>query len=55
MQFRFTRMIVLVVGETWHRLLQEFSHSDHVKPQYRELIRYAKDADQVLPLLKREE
>ena len=45
----------VVVGETWRRLLQEFSHSDHVKPQYRDLIRYAEDVDQVPPLLKRGE
>lgn len=42
----------VLVGEMWRKTIGEFSGDDHVKPQYRELIKYAVDVEGVLPLLK---
>jgi uncharacterized protein (TIGR00730 family) len=45
------RQPFVVVGPTWRRLLQEFSENDHVRPEFRGLIRYAGGVDDVLSLL----
>jgi uncharacterized protein (TIGR00730 family) len=42
----------VLVGEMWRKTISEFSSDDYVKPQFRDLIRYAADVDSVLPLLK---
>jgi len=42
----------VLVGEMWRKTIGEFSGDDHVKPQYRDLIRYATDVEGVLPLHK---
>ncbi len=42
----------VLVGEMWRTTIGEFSGDDHVKPQYRELIRYAESVQQVVSLLK---
>ncbi len=42
----------VLVGEMWRTTIGEFSGDDHVKPQYRELIKYAADVQGVLSLLK---
>ena len=42
----------VLVGEMWRTTIGEFSGDDHVKPQYRDLIRYTTDVEGVLPLLK---
>ena len=42
----------VLVGEQWRTTIGEFSDDYYVRPQYRELIKYADHVEQVLPLLK---
>jgi hypothetical protein len=42
----------VLVGEQWRKTVGEFSNDYYVRPQYRELIRYAADVTQVIDLLK---
>ena len=42
----------VLVGEMWRKTIGEFSDDNHVRPQFRELIKYAADVESVLPLLK---
>ena len=46
------RQPFVLVGEQWRKTIGEFSSDDYVRPQYRELIRYAEDVSQVIDLLK---
>jgi uncharacterized protein (TIGR00730 family) len=42
----------VLVGEQWRQTIGEFSNDYYVRPQYRELIRYAADVAQVIDVLK---
>ncbi len=42
----------VLVGEMWRATIERFSNDRYVRPQYRELVRYADDVTQVLELLK---
>ena len=42
----------VLVGDMWRKTIGEFSSDHHVRPQFRELIKYAADVEGVLPLLK---
>jgi uncharacterized protein (TIGR00730 family) len=42
----------VLVGDMWRTTIGEFSSDVHVKPHYRELIKYVANVEQVLPLLK---
>ena len=42
----------VLIGEMWRKTIGEFSSDHHVRPQFRELIKYAADVESVLPLLK---
>jgi uncharacterized protein (TIGR00730 family) len=42
----------VLVGEQWRKAIGEFSNDYYVRPQYRELLRYAGDVTQVVELLK---
>ncbi len=44
----------VVVGDMWRKMLQEFSGNGYVRPQHRDLIRYAVEVEQVVSLLKRD-
>jgi uncharacterized protein (TIGR00730 family) len=46
------RQTFVLVGEQWRRTIGEFSNDYYVRPQYRELLRYADDVQQVIDLLK---
>ena len=41
----------VLVGEMWRKTIGEFASDYHVRPQFRELIRYTADVESVLPLL----
>jgi len=45
----------VVVGGMWRKMLQEFSGNGYVDAKYHELIRYADNVEQALPLLSRRE
>lgn len=42
----------VLVGAMWRKTIGEFAGDYHVRPQFRELIKYADMIEQVLPLLK---
>jgi len=42
----------VLVGEQWRSTIGEFSTDYYVRPQHRDLIKYAADVEQVLALLK---
>lgn len=42
----------VLVGAMWRKTISEFASDYHVRPQFRELIKYADNVEQVLPLLK---
>jgi hypothetical protein len=42
----------VLVGDMWRKTIGEFSSDAHVKPQFRELFKYAENVEQVMPLLK---
>ncbi len=42
----------VLVGDLWRKAIGEFSNDYYVRPQYRELIRYADTVQQVIALLK---
>ena len=42
----------VLVGEQWRKTIGEFSNDYYVRPQYRELLRYADNVAQVIDLLK---
>jgi uncharacterized protein (TIGR00730 family) len=42
----------VLVGDMWRKTIGEFSSDAHVKPQFRELIKYAENVEQVLPLIR---
>ena len=46
------RQPFVLVGEQWRKTIGEFSNDYYVRPQYRELLRYADDVTQVVELLK---
>ena len=46
------RQPFVLVGEQWRKTIGEFSNDYYVRPQYRDLLRYADDVTQVLELLK---
>jgi predicted Rossmann-fold nucleotide-binding protein len=46
------RQPCVLVGEQWRKTIGEFSNDYYVHPQYRELLRYAADVQQVLALLR---
>ena len=46
------RQPFVLVGEMWHATIERFSNDRYVRPQYRELVRYADEVAQVLELLK---
>jgi hypothetical protein len=46
------RQPFVLVGELWRKTIGEFSNDDYVRPQYRQLVRYADDVAQVVELLK---
>jgi uncharacterized protein (TIGR00730 family) len=46
------RQPFVLVGEQWRKTIGDFSNDTYVRPQYRELLRYASDVQQVLDLLK---
>lgn len=46
------RQPFVLVGEMWRKTIGEFSSDAYVRPQFRELIRYADTVESVLPLLK---
>jgi uncharacterized protein (TIGR00730 family) len=46
------RQPFVLVGEQWRKTIGEFSNDDYVRPQYRALLRYADDVEQVINLLK---
>ena len=46
------RQPFVLVGEMWRKTIGEFSNDYYVRPQYRELLKYADNIEQVLPLLK---
>jgi uncharacterized protein (TIGR00730 family) len=46
------RQPFVLVGEQWRKTIGEFSNDYYVRPQYRDLLRYATDVAQVVELLK---
>jgi len=42
----------VLVGEQWRKTIGEFSNDYYVRPQHRQLLRYADDVGQVVELLK---
>jgi uncharacterized protein (TIGR00730 family) len=46
------RQPFVLVGEQWHTTIGAFSNDYYVRPQYRELLRYASNVEQVVELLK---
>jgi uncharacterized protein (TIGR00730 family) len=46
------RQPFVLVGDQWRKTIGEFSNDYYVRPQYRDLLRYAADVTQVLDLLK---
>jgi len=46
------RQPFVLVGAQWRKTIGEFSNDYYVRPQYRELLRYADDVKQVVELLK---
>ena len=46
------RQPFVLVGDQWRKTIGEFSNDYYVRPQYRELLRYADDVAQVIDLLK---
>jgi uncharacterized protein (TIGR00730 family) len=46
------RQPFVLVGEQWRQTIGGFSNDYHVRPQHRELLRYASDVGQVVELLK---
>jgi len=46
------RQPFVLVGELWRKTIGEFSTDYYVRPQYRELLRYAENAAQVIELLR---
>jgi hypothetical protein len=46
------RQPFVLVGEQWRTTIGAFSTDYYVRPQYRDLIKYANQIEQVLPLLK---
>lgn len=46
------RQPFVLVGEMWRQTIERFSNDRYVRPQYRELARYADDVTQVVDLLK---
>jgi uncharacterized protein (TIGR00730 family) len=46
------RQPFVLVGEMWRATIERFSNDRYVRPQYRELVRYADDVGQVVELLK---
>ncbi len=46
------RQPFVLVGEMWRTTIRQFSNDSYVRPQYRELVRYADDVTQVIDLLK---
>lgn len=46
------RQPFVLVGELWRKTIGEYSNDYYVRPQYRELVRYADDVGQVVELLK---
>ncbi len=46
------RQPFVLVGEMWRKTIGEFSSDYYVRPQYRDLLRYADEVAQVVELLK---
>jgi len=46
------RQPFVLVGEMWRATIERFANDRYVRPQYRELVRYADKVTQVLELLK---
>jgi uncharacterized protein (TIGR00730 family) len=46
------RQPFVLVGELWRRTIGEFASDAYVRPQYRELIKYADNVEQVLTLIR---
>jgi uncharacterized protein (TIGR00730 family) len=46
------RQPFVLVGEMWRATIDRFSNDYYVRPQYRELVRYADNVTQVIDLLK---
>ncbi len=46
------RQPFVLVGEMWRAAIERFSNDRYVRPQYRELVRYADDVAQAMDLLK---
>jgi hypothetical protein len=42
----------VLVGEMWRATIERFANDRYVRPQYRELVRYADEVTQVVELLK---
>jgi uncharacterized protein (TIGR00730 family) len=46
------RQPFVLVGDQWRKTIGEFSNDYYVRPQYRQLLRYADNVAQVIDLLK---
>jgi predicted Rossmann-fold nucleotide-binding protein len=46
------RQPFVLVGEQWRQTIGEFSNDYYVRPQHRDLLRYAGEVTQVVELLK---
>ena len=46
------RQPFVLVGDQWRKTIGEFANDYYVRPQYRELLRYADNVAQVIDLLK---
>jgi uncharacterized protein (TIGR00730 family) len=46
------RQPFVLVGKQWRRTISEFSNDYYVRPQYRDLLRYADEVTQVAELLR---
>jgi uncharacterized protein (TIGR00730 family) len=42
----------VLVGDMWRKTIGEFASDYHVRPQFRELIKYAENVEQVVSLLR---
>jgi uncharacterized protein (TIGR00730 family) len=42
----------VLVGDMWRKTIGEFSDDEHVRPQFRDLIKYTRNVDEVPGLLK---
>ena len=47
-----SRQPFVLVGDQWRKTIGEFSNDYYVRPQYRQLLRYAEDVGQVVELLQ---